>query len=135
MQSDEAERRRPSAAILAAGIDHVRLLYHYIDTWDMDGYGSLLDDDVRLWSPGAPVGRGRAEVIGLQQGLAGPPARHETHEIIASGDKVAVVGRHIRPARDRSEPPETVEFADFFTLTEDAMLLTHHRYYFIAPDR
>jgi hypothetical protein len=138
-------RQRPSAAVLTAGIDHVRLLYHYIDTGDMDGCGSLLDDDVRLWSPGAPVGRGRGEVTNLQRGLASPLARHQTDRMIAAGDAIAVAGRLVRRAGVRSgadaesEDAETVaeaedvEFADFFTVSGEGMLLTQHRYYFVPP--
>ncbi|MEZ0068075.1 hypothetical protein ABIA32_004099 [Streptacidiphilus sp. MAP12-20] len=109
----------------------------------MDGCGSLLDADVRLWSPGAPVGHGRSEVIGLQRDMAGPFARHETRRIFAAGDVIAVAGRLVRRTGERSgaesgtadtgRETDAVEFADFFTVSEEGMLLTQHRYYFVSP--
>lgn len=123
-------RQQLGTPVLATGIDHVRLLYHYLDAGDLDGCGSLLDADVRIWSPGAPVGHGHAEVIGLQRELAGAFARHETRRIVAAGDAIAVAGRLVRRAG-----AETVEFADFFTVSAEGMLLTQHRYYFTSPDR
>ena len=133
MLSEESGRLRPSPAVTGAGIDHVRLFYHYLDSGDMDGCGSLLDEDARLCWPQAPIGHGRAEVVRLQKKLAGPPARHETRKLLASGDTVVVVGRFINADRGRPDKAVEVEFADFFTLTCEGMLLDHHRYYFVAP--
>ncbi|HZP52881.1 nuclear transport factor 2 family protein [Actinocrinis sp.] len=133
MFSDEAESLRPSASVTAAGIDHVRLSYHYLDSGDIDGYGSLLDDDAQLRWPEAPLGRGRAQVLSLQKGLAGPPSRHEIRKVVASGDTVVVTGRYTPSRSGRGGKAAAVEFADLFTLSDKGMLLTHHRYYFVAP--
>lgn len=133
MFSDEAGLLRPSASVTAAGIDHVRLSYHYLDSGDIDGYGSLLDDDTQLRWPEAPVGRGQAQVLGLQKSLAGPPSMHEIRKVIAFGDTVVAIRRYTPPAPGSRGKAATVEFADFFTLNDKGMLLTHHRYYFVAP--
>jgi hypothetical protein len=133
MLSEESQRLRPSPAVTGAGIDHVRLFYHYLDSGDMDGCASLLDEDVRMCWPRAPIGRGRAEVARLQAALAGPPTRHEPRKVLAFGDTIVVVGRFVSAARGRSDGVAAVRFADFFTLTCEGMLLDHHRYHLAAP--
>ena len=128
MVSDELKRTRPSASVTAAGVDHVRLSYHYLDAGDLDGYGSLLDEQAQLRRPDAPPGHGRAQVVRLQKILAGPMTRHEVVKVVAEGDTIAVTGRFTPPERDTA-----VEFADVFTLSDEGLLLSQHRYYFVAP--
>jgi hypothetical protein len=126
MTRSGGRRSPPTAAVTSAGVDHVRLSYHYLDTGDLDGYGSLLDEQAQVCRPDAPQGEGTAQIVRVHAGIAGPPARHELHRIIAAGDSVVVVGRYLRPPLD-------VEFADFFTLTDLGLLLGYQRFYFAAP--
>lgn len=124
--------RMPSTAATAAGVDHVRLSYHYLDTGDIDAYGSLLDEHVQVCRPDMARGFGRAEVMQAHAELAGPPARHEIYKVIADGDGVAVTGRYTRPATWR-RPGWDVDFVDVFTLTDEGMLLGYRRFYFVPP--
>ncbi|WP_117212762.1 nuclear transport factor 2 family protein [Allorhizocola rhizosphaerae] len=121
-------RRRspPTAAITAAGIDHVRLSYEYLDAGDIDGYASLLDEHVQVKRPDAPHGHGRAEVLRLHANIATPACKHEIYKIIADGDCVAAVGRftgHIE-----------AEFVDVFTLSDEGLLAGYRRFYFANPN-
>ncbi|WP_430789495.1 nuclear transport factor 2 family protein [Actinoplanes sp. G11-F43] len=114
-------------ATTAAGVDHVRLSYHYLDTGDFDGYASLLDEHVRVQRPDMTLGDGRAEVVRTHARLAGPPARHQIFKVIADGDGIAVTGRYV------TSGAKAVDFVDVFTLTEYGMLLGYRRFYYLAP--
>ncbi|MCI4066963.1 nuclear transport factor 2 family protein [Micromonospora sp. R77] len=127
MISHRGSRTR-SAVATAAGVDHVRLSYHYLDTGDIDGYASLLDEHVQVRRPDLAQGRGRAEVLRIHAQVAGPPARHQIFKVIADGDGVAVTGRYTG-ASSRSD----LDFVDVFTLTDEGMLLGYRRFYFVAP--
>jgi ketosteroid isomerase-like protein len=127
MFSEDRDRSRPAAPVTAAGVDHVRLSYHYLDNGDLDAYGSLLDENAQLSRPDGPPGHGREQILEHQAELAWSAAEHHIYKIIAAGDAVAVMGR-VRAGRARD-----VEFADFFTLTDKGLLLTCRRYYFAAP--
>jgi hypothetical protein len=118
----------PYAATIAAGVDHVRLSYHYLDTGDIDGYASLLDEHVRVQRPDIPPGDGRAEVVRTHAQFAGPPARHQIFKVIADGGGIAVTGRYVVPSG-----AEALDFVDVFTLTEYGMLLGYRRFYYLAP--
>lgn len=48
MNSRYAGRLTPSRVVTDSGVDHVRLAYHYLDTGDLDGYGSLLHAGLSL---------------------------------------------------------------------------------------
>lgn len=121
---------------MEAGIDHVRLSYHYLDVGDLDGYRSLLDDRVELRRPDAPPGRGRAQVADIQVALARPPGAHHLYRVIGADGAVAVMGRFVAASGAPPDAlPAPVEFADFFTLTADGMLLGCNRYYFTPPRR
>ncbi|GGM09132.1 MULTISPECIES: nuclear transport factor 2 family protein [Micromonospora] len=134
MSSHGGMRPPRSAAVTAAGVDHVRLSYHYLDTGDIDAYGSLLDEDVQVRRPDLAHGRGRAEVLRTHAQVAGPPARHQIHKVIADGDGVAVTGRYTGPVTPRpGQPTGTHDFVDVFTVGDDGMLLGYRRYYFVAP--
>jgi ketosteroid isomerase-like protein len=100
MNSRQARRLPPSSLITDSGVDHVRLAYHYLDTGDLDGFSSLLDEDARLESPA-------------------PGCRHHIERIVASGDCVVAIGRLT---------PQQVDFVDVFTLSAEGMLRSRRRY-------
>ncbi|MDV9190373.1 nuclear transport factor 2 family protein [Streptomyces sp. SR27] len=123
--SEDSERgggREVGGMVTAAGVDHVRLAYLYLDDGDVDGFGSLLHEDVELRRPDAPPGQGRAEVLRMHREGLVPPARHTLDRIVAEGDSVVVMGRV-------GELP----FVDVFTLSPEAMLRGCRRYYHVAP--
>ncbi|MET9119508.1 nuclear transport factor 2 family protein [Streptomyces longwoodensis] len=123
-----------SGAVTAAGIDHVRLSYHYLDIGDIDGYGSLLADDIRVVRPDAPLRAGREEVLSLHQDALVPPGTHHIEEIVAEGHSVVVTGRLTPLGASRTDGTvRDLEFVDWFTLTDDSMLRGYRRYYFAAP--
>jgi ketosteroid isomerase-like protein len=133
MTARDERRLPPSAAVTSAGLDHVRLSYLYLDSSDIDAYGSLLDDDVRVTRPDSPPCQGRREVLTMYRRLAGPHERHEIYKTVADGDCVAVMGRVVRPRSGTDGEKQYVEFADFFTLSDEGMLLGCRRYYFAPP--
>jgi hypothetical protein len=150
MFSEDRERSRPAAPVTAAGIDHVRLWYHYLDVGDLDAYGSLLDEHAQLSRPDALPGNGREQILERQAQLASSAVKHHIYKIIADDGAVAVMGRYTPPPStaprhagtreindtdetDDADEVEEVEFADFFTLTDKGLLLTCRRYYFVAP--
>ncbi|MGI5446182.1 nuclear transport factor 2 family protein [Streptomyces sp. CA-243310] len=99
----------PSRVVTDSGIDHVRLAYHYLDTGDLDGYGSLL----------------HAGALGAD--LECPPvpgARHDITRIVADGDCVVAMGRLA---------PQQWDFVDVFTLSAEGMLRACRRYYGSPP--
>lgn len=120
-----------------AGVSHVQLSYHYLDAVDFDAYGSLLDEDAQVSRPDAPPGHGRAEVLRLQEEMACRYSGHHLHQIVAQEHTVAVTGVTGLcggpPAPGRQQEVRKVEFADFFTLTDEGMLLGYRRYYFAVP--
>ncbi|WP_434739839.1 nuclear transport factor 2 family protein [Micromonospora sp. SH-82] len=134
MDSHGGTRSTCGTTVTAVGVDHVRLSYHYLDTGDIDAYGSLLDENVQVRRPDLAQGRGRAEVLRTHALLAGPPARHQIYKVIAAGDAVAVTGRYTAsdPPR-RGQPEGDLDFVDVFTLTDEGMLLGYRRFYFLAP--
>ncbi|HWO58789.1 MAG TPA: nuclear transport factor 2 family protein [Umezawaea sp.] len=119
----------PSAASVAAGVDHVRLSYFYQDAGDLDAYASLLHEDVQLNQPGNSTGHGRAEAVKLLD-VAG---RHELYKVVAEGDCVVAVGRYSSPTAPRRHGLAEFDFADFFTLSDDALLLSRRRFYYLPP--
>jgi hypothetical protein len=135
------ERGQPpsSTAFIAAGLDHVRLSYHYLDRGDFDAYGSLLDEDVQVSRPDAPHGAGRDAVVRLHSEIAGPTVRHEIFKVVAQGDCVAVMGRCTalsHPSAAQGALGRTlsgVDFADFFTLSDQGMVMGYRRFYFVPP--
>ncbi|MFC8364224.1 nuclear transport factor 2 family protein [Streptomyces griseorubiginosus] len=123
-----------SGAVTAAGIDHVRLSYHYLDIGDIDGYGSLLADDIRVVRPDAPLRAGREEVLSLHQDSLVQSGTHHIEEIVAEGRSVVVTGRLTPQSASCTDgPARDLEFVDWFTLTDDSMLRGYRRYYFAAP--
>lgn len=137
MHSNDNERIAPGTSATAAGISHVQLSYHYLDIVDFDGYGSLLGDDAQVSRPDAPPGHGRTEVLRLQEKMALRYSGHRIHRIVAEGYTVAVTGVTGLCDEPRNlgcrQRVRKVEFADFFTLTDEGMLLGYRRYYFAIP--
>ncbi|MEV6692777.1 nuclear transport factor 2 family protein [Micromonospora sp. NPDC051196] len=116
-------------AATAAGVDHVRLSYHYLNIGDIDGFGSLFDENVQVQRPDMVHGNGRNEVLRTHARLAGPPSHHQIYKVIADGDGVAVTGRYTDlPGKSGQD------FVDVFTLTDEGMLLGYRRFYYVAPD-
>jgi ketosteroid isomerase-like protein len=131
--NQHARRQAPSRAVTASGIDHVQLSYEYMECGDIDGYGSLLDDDVVLDRPDAPLGHGRDKVVRMLTDRVIPPARHELEHVIADGDHVVVVGRLSQGAGPFTAALEQGSFVDIFTLSETGMLRGCRRYYYSPP--
>lgn len=120
----------PGAAVTAAAVDHIILSYLYLDDGNLDGYASLLADDVRLDRPNQPPVRGRDAVLAHVARIAGPPSRHQVHRVIASGDCVAAEGRCTGPAAPRGvDGRQVVDFVDICTVSADGLLLAQRRYY------
>ncbi|MDI5967756.1 nuclear transport factor 2 family protein [Streptomyces sp. SL13] len=133
MSNDPSGRPVPSPIVTAAGVDHVRLAYDYLDSGDVDGYGSLLDDDIALDRPDAPPGRGRDQVVRMHADGLVPRARHHIDRIVADGHSVVATG-HLSPVSGRhAHGPERIDFVDVFTLSAEGMLLGCRRYYFASP--
>ncbi|HEX5406006.1 MAG TPA: nuclear transport factor 2 family protein [Pseudonocardiaceae bacterium] len=112
-----------SAAVTAAIADHARLSYLYLDDGDLDAYGSLLADNVRLLRPDLPNVVGRARVLAELAPIAGPPGRHRLYRVIADGDRVAAEGSYTGPWRT------DVDFVDIMTFSADGLMLDQCRYY------
>ncbi|MGW7103188.1 nuclear transport factor 2 family protein [Streptomyces sp. NPDC054838] len=105
MNSRHAGRVPPSPVVTDSGVDHVRLAYHYLDSGDLDGYGSLLH-------------AGLLGVAELERPAFG--ARHHITRIVADGDCVVAMGR---------VAPQQRDFVDVFTLSAEGMLRACRRYY------
>jgi ketosteroid isomerase-like protein len=129
MASDRGSRgNSPITPVTAMGIEHVRLSYLYLDRGDIDGYLSLLHADFSLLMPGESEIHGRDRVGAFQAQPAQLAADHLIHHVIGSGDRVAVEGRYVS-----GEGGEGVDFTEVFSLSEEGLLRSRKRYYFIAP--
>jgi hypothetical protein len=113
----------PSAAVTAVGVDHVRLLYAYLDAGELDGYASLTDEDVQLRGLGPYDTDSREDAVRLFRSW--PPGTHEVRTIEPTDGGVTVVGRYTGPDR-------TVDFADVFTLSDHALIRSHRRVHWAA---
>jgi ketosteroid isomerase-like protein len=126
-----------TSVLTAVAIEHVLLSYSYLDEGDVDGYGSLLADDVQVHRPDTPDAHGRQEALTLIAAVAGPPGRHELYKIVASGDCVVATGRFTGPSAasypGRPDGQVDVDFADLFTISEQGLLLGQRRYYYAPP--
>lgn len=125
---------RPSDLVTAAAVDHVRLSYVYLDEGNIDGYASLVEDDIQVKRPDTPDAHGRAEVLDLMTSLVNFPGRHELYKVIGSGDCVAAIGRYVGTAAF-GQPAQwlDVDFVDVFTISDNSLLLGHRRYYYTPP--
>lgn len=129
----QIRRPAPSRAVTASGVEHIRLSYDYLERDDIDGYGSLLDENVVLDRPDAPPGRGRAAVTRMLMDRVVPRARHAIDRIVADGDQVVVVGSLSQEPGPTTRAVEQIAFVDVFTLSDTGMLLGCRRYYFSPP--
>ncbi|MFC9394294.1 nuclear transport factor 2 family protein [Streptomyces sp. NPDC057027] len=118
----------PADLVTAAGIDHVRLVYDYLDAGDLDSCASLLHDGVVLELPGLPPARGRAAVLHTCCGRT-PRARHEVDRVMGQDRGVVVTGRRVVPGTGGQD----LRFVDLFTIADDGMILACTRYYHVAP--
>jgi hypothetical protein len=108
----------PSAAVAAIGVDHVRLLYAYLDVGELDGYASLTHEDVQLRGLGPHDTDNREDAVAMFRSW--PPGTHDLRTVAPTDDGVTVTGRHTTPAA-------TVDFADVFTLSDCGLIRTHRR--------
>ncbi|MFE5210097.1 nuclear transport factor 2 family protein [Streptomyces sp. NPDC056600] len=127
---------RPAAAlsgatdlITAAGVDHVRLVYDYLDAGDADSCASLMHEYVVLELPGMPPVHGRAEVVRAHLCHGAARARHEIDHLVAADRSVVAEGRRVVPG---SHHPCT-RFVDVFRIADDGMVSECTRYYHTAP--
>ena len=74
----------PGDVVTTVGIEHIRLSYEYLDRRDLDGYGSLFDDEAELCSPVAGVVRGRAGIESYQAERAVDGGRHVLDEVFSA---------------------------------------------------
>jgi hypothetical protein len=129
MASDRGPRGGPPVTpVTAMGVGHIRLSYLYLDRGDIDGYLSLLHADISLSLPGEGEIRGREPVGAFQACPERLGAGHLIHHMIASGDRVAVEGRYVS-----GDTGQGVDFTDVFALSEEGLLRSQRRYYFVAP--
>ncbi|NEC67134.1 nuclear transport factor 2 family protein [Streptomyces sp. SID9727] len=115
--------------VTAAGADHVRLVYEYLDAGDLDGCASLLHDRIALDLPGAPTAHGRIAFLHAHRDHLGPPARHVIDHVVAHARNVVAAGRRFGPGADDA----CVRFVDFFRIAEDGMVESCVRYYHALP--
>jgi ketosteroid isomerase-like protein len=119
--------------VTACGVEHVYLSYNYLECNDIDGYVSLLDNDVVLDRPDTPPGRGRDEVVHMLLDRSIPPARHSIEQVLAHGDRVVVIGSLSQEPGLFTPAVDRAAFVDVFTLSETAMLRGCRRYFFAPP--
>lgn len=115
----------------AAGTDHIRLSYHYLDIGDLDGYASLLHEDMQLKRADTPPGHGREDTVRQLSAHVCARGRHHIHKVVAEGDTAVAVGRYVPPPGSASPTPQ--EFADVFTLSDKGLLLCSRRFYQLEP--
>ncbi|MFC9592352.1 nuclear transport factor 2 family protein [Streptomyces sp. NPDC056944] len=119
----------PADLVTAAGIDHVRLVYDYLDAGDLDSCASLLHDGVVLELPGLPPFRGRTAVLHTHFGRSAPRARYEIDRVVGQDRTVVATGRRVVPGTDGQD----LRFVDVFTIADDGMVLACARYHHVAP--
>ncbi|MFD5729473.1 nuclear transport factor 2 family protein [Streptomyces sp. NPDC058368] len=115
--------------VTAAGTDHVRLVYEYLDAGDLDACASLLHDHVALDLPGARTAHGRTAFLHAHRDHLGTPARHEIDQIVAHSRTVVAAGRRLGTHADDTG----VRFVDVFRIAEDGMVESCTRYYHAVP--
>ncbi|MER7949381.1 nuclear transport factor 2 family protein [Streptomyces sp. NPDC096079] len=119
----------PADLVTAAGIDHVRLVYDYLDAGDLDACASLLHDGVVLELPGLPAFHGRAAVLHTHFGRTLPGARYEIDRVMGQDRGVVATGRRVVPGTDGQD----LRFVDVFTIADDGLVLACTRYHHVAP--
>ncbi|WP_330241436.1 nuclear transport factor 2 family protein [Streptomyces sp. NBC_00525] len=117
--------------VTAAGTDHVRLVYDYLDAGDLDACASLLHEHVQLDLPGAPSAHGRTAFLRAHRDHLGAPARHEIDRVVARDRSVVVTGRRVGTGTGTDDTP--ARFVDFFRIAGDGMVESCTRYYHAEP--
>lgn len=107
-------------AALAAGMDHVRLSYHYLDIGDLDGYRSLFEDGAELGEPVTAVLRGRAGAVRY---------RYTVFDVFGSDRRLAAVGRMVELTGSHA-----LDFVDLFTVSDSALLVERRCFVGFPPD-
>ncbi|MGW0854211.1 nuclear transport factor 2 family protein [Streptomyces sp. NPDC002690] len=115
--------------VTAAGTDHVRLVYDYLDAGDLDACGSLLHDRVELELPGVPTARGRTAVLHAHRDHNGSHTRHEIDRVVARDRSIVAAGRRITSGKEDL----SLRFVDFFRIAGDGMVESCTRYYHAEP--
>lgn len=123
----ESTARPSTCGLAAAGVDHAWLSYHYLDSGDIDGYASLLDDDTVLRRPGVPTLRGRDEVERFHGRGGRRRTVHTVQNVFAAADRVVATG-HVADGAFLD-----VDFADIFTLSENGLFVAKVTYFFTTP--
>jgi hypothetical protein len=127
MASDEVFRiRLPSSPVTAAGIDHVWLSYRYLDLGDIDGYLSLLDAGMSIHRPGQQEIRCREQIGVFQAQPEQRAGEHVIHDVFGGGGWVIAEGCYLS-----RRSGEGVDFIEVFQLSEEGLLRSQKRYYFI----
>ncbi|MFE7484112.1 nuclear transport factor 2 family protein [Streptomyces sp. NPDC057552] len=119
----------PADPVTAAGVDHIRLVYDYLNAGDFDACASLLHDDVEFELPGRPTARGRTAVLHAHRTDTALTTRHEIDRIVAHDHCVVAVGRIVGPGTEES----SLRFIDCFGIADDAMVRSCTRYYHTTP--
>ncbi|HEY7592083.1 MAG TPA: hypothetical protein VH969_02915 [Actinophytocola sp.] len=107
-----------SAAVMTVGVDHVRLLYAYLDALEIDGYASLIDEDAHVRGVSSRDTNSREDAVRILRERS--PGAHELWTIEPGDEALMVTGRHTCSTG-------TVDFADVFTLSECGLIHSHHR--------
>lgn len=108
----------PSVAVMAACVDHVRLLYLYLDAGELDGYASLMHAQAQLRGVGPRDTDGREEAVRVFRAL--PRGTHELWTVEPADETVTVTGRY-------TDTTGTAEFTDVFTVSGCGLIHSHHR--------
>ena len=108
----------PSAAVMAVGVDHVRLLYAYLDAGELDAYASLIHAHAQLRGVGPHDTDNREDAVRVLRAL--PRGTHELRTVEPGDRTVTVTGRY-------TAATGTVDFADVFTLSDCGLIHSHHR--------
>src|SRR5436190_16589107 len=105
----------PPADLAVVAMDHIRLSYCYLDEGDIDGYCSLFTEQAVIRQPGTPTVSGRLELERIERARRGTSrSRHFIHELIASGRRVAAIGRLRTAAAE-------LHFVDVFTIADNGL--------------
>ena len=131
----ESKTGRPPSTqdIGSAAADHIRLGYHYLDVGDIDGYGSLFDEQAVLSHPGVRPVRGRDALERFEQRRfeqrrrAANSVRHRVFDVVSSGRLVVALGR-IDEQAAAAGTVSSVDFVDVFTVSEHGLITRRRRY-------
>jgi ketosteroid isomerase-like protein len=133
MANSDTGRLPASQDIGSVAADHIRLGYHYLDVGDIDGYGSLFDEQAVLSHPGVRPVRGRDALERFEQRRfeqrrrAANSVRHRVYDVVSSGRLVVALGR-IDERAATADTVVSVDFVDVFTVSDDGLITRRRRY-------